>query len=176
MVYVLMVDGFEEVEAIEPIDILRRGGVEVKTVGVYAKNVTGAHGIKIETDLTIDEIDDKFELLMLPGGPGHTLIEESEKAVNLIKTSFENDIVIAAICASPSIIGKMDILKGKRATCFPGFEKFLKGATVTEAKVEKDGKIITAKGAGAAAEFGFEILKELKGSKIADEIKDGMQF
>ncbi len=176
MVYVLLVDGFEETEAIEPIDILRRGGVEVKTVGVYGKYVTGAHKIKIEADIAIDEAKDDIELLMLPGGPGHGLIEESDKAMKMIASAYENNIKIAAICAAPSIIGKLGMLDGRKATCFPGFENFLKGADVTGNKVENDGGIITAKGAGAAAEFGFEMLKELKGADTAAEIKDGMQF
>lgn len=176
MVYVLLVDGFEEVEAIEPIDILRRGSVEVKTIGVYDKYVTGAHGIKVEADIAIEEAGTDIELLIVPGGPGHTLIEKSEKAMKMIKSVYEKNITVAAICAAPSILGKIGILEGKRATCFPGYEKFLLGAEISKAKVENDGNIITAKGAGAASDFGFEILKQLKGEKIAGEIKAGMQF
>jgi 4-methyl-5(b-hydroxyethyl)-thiazole monophosphate biosynthesis len=177
MIYVLLVDGFEEIEAIEPIDILRRGGAEVKTVGVYGMEVTGSHGIKIAADIAIDGVDaDDMELLMLPGGPGHSLIEESEKAEKLILSASEKNCWLAAICASPSILGKMGLLRGKTATCFPGYEKFLEGADVTANKVERDGKIITAKGAGAASEFGFAILEALKGKETADKIKDGMQY
>lgn len=176
MVYVLMADGFEEIEAIEPIDILRRGGAEVKTVGIYSKTVVGAHNIKIETDIEIDDVAEDIELLMLPGGAGHTNIEKSEKAMNLIKKAYENGSYISAICASPSILGKIGILNGKKATCFPGFEQFLHGAAISDEKAVKDGKIITGKGAGAAAEFGFLILKTLKGEQCADEIRSIMQY
>lgn len=176
MVYVLLVDGFEEVEAIEPIDILRRGGVELRTAGVYGKSVTGSHGIQVTADIDIDEVDEKsMELLILPGGPGHTLIEKSEKAKLLIEKAAA-DAMIAAICASPSILGKMGILKGRKAVCFPGFEKFLDGAKISEEKTAFDGNIITGRGAGAAAEFGFMILGALKGQAKADEIKDVMQY
>lgn len=177
MVYVLLVDGFEEIEAIEPIDILRRGGVEVMTVGVYKKNVIGAHNIIVEADIMISDVSlDDMELLMLPGGPGHGLIEESEEAMELIKKAEASDVMIAAICASPSILGKLGFLKGKKATCFPGFEEFLFGAEISPEKAVMDGKFITGKGAGAAAEFGFMILEELRNKEIADNLRDGMQY
>lgn len=177
MVYVLLVDGFEEIEAIEPIDILRRGGVDVKTVGVYKKNVIGAHNITIEADIMISDVNiADMELLMLPGGPGHGAIEESDAAMSLIKDAKKADIMIAAICASPSILGKLGYLKGRKATCFPGFEKFLDGAELSEEKAVADGRFITGKGAGAAAEFGFMILEILKDKKTADNLRDGMQY
>jgi len=177
MVYVLLVDGFEEIEAIEPIDILRRGGVGVKTVGVYDKYATGSHNIRVEADITIDEVSvEDMELLMLPGGPGHGLLEESEKAKELIFAAVEKGAFLTAICASPSILGKLGLLEGKKATCFPGFEEFLKGAKVSLAKVERDGKIITGKGAGAAAEFGFLMLEALKDKQTADKIREVMQY
>ena len=176
MVYVLLVDGFEEIESIEPVDILRRGGVSVKTVGVDSKKVTGAHNITIEADISIDEVDDGAELLMLPGGPGHTNIEKSEKAMQLIKKVYEKGGYISAICASPSIIGKMGLLENKNATCFPGFEKYLKGAKLSADKAVADGKIITGKGAGAAAEFGFLMLEALKDKDTADKIRSAMQY
>ena len=177
MVYVLLVDGFEEIEAIEPIDILRRGGVDLKTVGVYKKSVTGSHGITVEADLAIEDVSvEDMELLMLPGGPGHGKIEESEEAKKLIMSAVQKNCWLAAICASPSILGKMGLLNGKKATCFPGYEKFLQGAVSTLNKVEKDGKFITGKGAGAAAEFGFAMLEVLMGKETADKIKEGMQY
>ena len=177
MVYVLLVEGFEEIEAIEPIDILRRGGVEVKTVGVNDKVVCGSHGIKVEADTDIaGVVREDMELLMLPGGPGHGNIEKSEEAVELIKYAYEKDILLTAICASPSILGKMGLLKGKKATCFPGFEEFLEGAELSGEKAVRDGNIITGKGAGAAADFGFLMLEALKGKAVADNIKDVMQY
>lgn len=177
MVYVLLADGFEEIEAIEPIDILRRGGVSVKTVGVNGKRVVGAHGIAVEADILINEaLAENIELLMLPGGPGHTNIEESEPAMSLIKNAYEKGMLISAICASPSILGKAGMLNNKKAVCFPGYEKFLYGAEYSEEKAVRDGSIITGKGAGAAAEFGFLMLEALKGKKCAEEIRSAMQY
>lgn len=176
MVYLLLADGFEEVEALEPTDILRRGGVDVKTVGICDKRVTGSHNITVEADISIDDVSaEGMEALILPGGPGHTLIEQNEKAKELIMKA-ASDSILAAICASPSIIGKMGLLEGKKATCFPGYEECLKGAALTREKAVKDGNIITARGAGAASEFGFLILAALKGRETADKIKEVMQY
>ncbi len=177
MVYVMLADGFEEVEAIEPIDILKRGGVEVTTVGVTGITVIGAHGIAVTADITLDDVKrDDMELLMLPGGMGHELLDASNEVHALISYALSNGIYISAICAAPSILGKRMILEGKKATCFPGYEKYLYGAEVTGEKVVTDGKIITAKGAGAAAQFGFKMLEILKNKETADKIKETMQY
>lgn len=177
MVYLMLADGFEEIEVIEPLDILRRGKVEVKTVGVRNKNVTGAHGVEIMADILIDEVNpENMELLMLPGGGGHELLEASNEVHGLINYAIANGIYISAICAAPSILGKKMILDGKKATCFPGYEKYLYGAEILEDKVVIDGKIITAKGAGAAAEFGFVMLTLLKGELVAKQVKEIMQY
>ncbi len=177
MVYVMLADGFEEVEAIEPIDILKRGGVEVTTVGVSGKTVTGAHGIPVTADILIGEADaESMELLMLPGGAGHKLLDASDRVHSLINYALANGIYISAICAAPSILGKKMILEGKKATCFPGYEKYLYGAQVVSDKAVADGKIITGKGAGAAAEFGFLMLSLLRGKETADKVKEIMQY
>lgn len=177
MVYVLLADGFEEVEAIEPIDILTRGGVEVTTVGVTGKVVTGAHGIPVTADIEINEVTpDDMELLMLPGGAGHELLDASNEVHGLINYAVSNGLYISAICAAPSILGKKQLLDGKKATCFPGYEKYLYGADVAAEKAVADGKIITGKGAGAAAEFGFTMLKILKDAETANRIKEIMQY
>ena len=177
MVYVLLADGFEEVEAIEPIDILRRGGVEVKTVGISGKVVTGAHGIPVTADIEANDADaSDMELLMLPGGAGHELLDASDKVHELINHAVTNNLYISAICAAPSILGKKMILEGKKATCFPGYEKYLYGAKITDDKAVADGKIITGKGAGAAADFGFTMLSLLKGQETADKIREIMQY
>ena len=177
MIYVLMVDGFEEIEAIEPIDIMRRAGLNVVTVGVNNQTVKGAHNITIKTDVMICDVNtDDMELLMLPGGPGHINLEENEKVHELIDYASENDLYIAAICASPSIIGKKGLLNGKKATCFPGFEQFLLGAELVSDKAVCDGKIITGKGAGAAADFGFLIVEKLMDKKSSDDLKGKMQY
>lgn len=176
MVYVFLVDGFEETEAIEPIDIMRRAGIEVQTVGVSSDTVTGAHNITIKTDITIDQADkSKMELLMLPGGPGHELLDVNS-VHEFINHAVANSIIIAAICAAPSIVGKKGFLDGKKATCFPGFEQYLYGAQLVGDKAVRDGSFITAKGAGAAGDFGFEIVAALKGRETADKIKEMMQY
>lgn len=177
MVYVMLADGFEETEAIEPIDILKRGGVDVVTVGVKDKTVTGSHGVTIITDIGIEEVDsEKMELLMLPGGMGHEILDASNEVHGLINYAVANGLYIAAICAAPSILGKKMLLEGKKATCFPGYEKYLYGADVVSDKAVVDGKFITAKGAGAAADFGFEMLTVLKNRETADKVKEIMQY
>lgn len=177
MVYVMLADGFEETEAIEPIDILKRGGVEVITVGISGKEVTGAHGITVMTDIEIHEVNpEKMELLMLPGGGGHELLDASNDVHGLINYAVSHGIYISAICAAPSILGKKMLLEGKKATCFPGYEKYLYGANVTQEKAVVDGKFITGKGAGAAADFGFAMLTLLKDKETADKIREIMQY
>lgn len=177
MIYVLLVDGFEEIEAIEPIDIIRRAGLNVLTVGVNDQMVKGAHDITIKADILIEDVNkEDMELLMLPGGAGHTKLDEDKRVHELIDYANNEGIYIAAICASPSIIGKKGLLKGKKATCFPGFEEYLVGAEVVLDSVVTDGKIITARGAGAAADFGFEIVRLLKNKEVADGLRGTMQY
>ena len=178
MIYAFLANGFEECEAIAPIDILRRAGFEVVTVGVNGKTAVGAHNIPIICDVTLDEIGcQNIEAIILPGGmPGTTNLENSKPVMDIIHYCYDNNILIAAICAAPSIIGKNNFLKHKKATCFPGFEKDLFGATVTNASVVSDDNIITAKGAGVAFQFGFELLSYLKGEEIAENLKKQMMF
>ncbi len=177
MIYVLLVDGFEEIEAIEPIDIMKRAGLMVMTVGVKDLCVKGAHGITVKADILMEDLNKTdMELLMLPGGAGHVHLDEDKNVHELIDYAVQNDLYIAAICASPSIIGKKGLLKGKKATCFPGFEKFLDGALLCSDKAVCDGKIITGKGAGAASDFGFLIVEKLRNKKTASELKGVMQY
>lgn len=179
MVYVLFADGFEEVEAIEPIDIMRRCGIEVTTASVMGrKEVEGAHGIFVMADVLIEDVNpEDMEMLVLPGGgKGHELLDASNAAHALINYAHANGKYMAAICAAPSILGRKQLLDGKKATCYPGFEKYLYGAECTGEKVVVDEKIITGKGAGAAAEFGFALASLIKGEKIAEEIKAQMQY
>lgn len=178
MVYVLLADGFEEIEAIEPIDILRRGGVEVTTVSVMPeKTVTAAHGIPVTADILINEVTpENMTMLMLPGGGGHEVLDASNEVHALINYALSNNIYIAAICASPSILGKKQILDGVKATCYPGFEKYCYGAEMTGAKAVTDGKIITGRGPGAAAEFGFAALTALTDKATAENLYNIMQY
>ena len=117
-----------------------------------------------------------MEILVLPGGAGHTLLNESEEVHSLIDFAVQNNIYIAAICASPLILGRRGLLKGKKATCFPGFEQYLTGAHIVGDKAVIDGNMITGKGAGAAGDFGFLIVKTLKDKKTATELKGVMQY
>ncbi len=178
MVYVFLADGFEEIEAIAPIDIMRRAGICVKTVGVTGKTVTGAHEIEISSDISLNEVSlDKASLLFLPGGmPGTTNLLENEKVKELIISANEKGIYISAICAAPMILGKLGLLKGKNATCFPGFEEYLEGANAKNDKVVFDGNIITSRGAGTAHLLGFKFVEILKEKQMADELSSAMQY
>lgn len=178
MVYVILADGFEEIEAIEPIDILRRGGVEVNTVSVMPeKTVMGAHSIPITADISINEIvPENMTMLMLPGGAGHEVLDASNEVHSLINYALSNNLYIAAICASPSILGKKQLLDGIKATCYPGFEKYCYGAEMSGVKAVIDGKIITGRGPGAAAEFGFAALSVLTDRNTAEKLYEVMQY
>lgn len=178
MVYMILADGFEEIEAIEPLDILRRGGVDVKTASIMnTKAVRGAHGVEVMADIMINEVDlDSMEMVILPGGAGHELLDASNEVHALINHAVAYNKYIAAICASPSIIGKKMLLSGKKATCYPGFEKYCYDAEMTGEAAVRDGLIITGKGPGAAADFGFMLLEILKDEKIASSLKSDMQY
>lgn len=179
MIYVFLADGFEELEALAPVDILRRGGLEVKTVGVNGKTAAGAHKIPVVCDITAEEaVTDGLEAIILPGGMPGTLNLEKSKYVGLfIDFAYNNGLYIGAICAAPSILGHKGLLKGKKATCFPGFEKDLDGAEFSDTPVVTDGKITTAYGAGAAFDFGFRLLSELTGDKAGtDALKKSMKY
>ena len=179
MVYVFLAEGFEELEALAPVDILRRGGVDVKTAGIKGKTVTGAHGIPVTADINILEITDfsEIEAVMLPGGmPGTVNLEKDETLSAIIDYCYENGKILSAICAAPSILGHKGFLKGKKATCFDGFEKDLIGAETVNSPVVTDGNIITAFGAGAAFQFGFKILEALKGTEKSENIRKSMKF
>lgn len=177
MIYVLLANGFEEVEAIEPIDIMRRAGLEVQTVGIADRKVRGSHGIEVYADIDMSGVDaDKMDLLMLPGGVGHELLDASNEVHYLINKAVADRKYVAAICAAPSIIGKKGFLRGKKAVCFPGYEDYLYDANIVNDKAVIDGQFITARGAGAASDFGFLIVSTLCGKKKAEELKAAMQY
>lgn len=178
MIYVFLANGFEECEALAPIDILRRAGFELETVGVNGKIAVSSHNIPVTCDITIDEAKfNNIEAIILPGGmPGTINLENNSKVQKFIDYSVDNGLLIGAICAAPSILGHKNLLNGKKATCFPGFEKDLFGADVLDTFVVCDGNIITAKGAGAAFQFGFELLSYLKNDKTANDLKKQMMF
>lgn len=178
MIYAFLADGFEETEAIAPIDILKRFGKEVVTVGVGGGKVKGAHGITVTADITDNDVimTDKVEMIVLPGGmPGTLNLEKSPVVQAAIKFCADNKKAIGTICAAPSIIGKLGLLKGKKATCFPGFEQFLEGAMFTGDLVNIDDNIVTAKGAGAAIDFGLALGALLCGEEKAEKIAKALQ-
>ena len=179
MIYVFLADGFEEIEALAPVDFLKRAGVEVLTVGVKSAEVTGAHGIKVVADITADDVvlGDSLQGIILPGGmPGAENLNNSAIVQNAIDYCAQNNKILSAICAAPFILGRKGVLKGKKATCFPGFENELSGATIVDAGIVTDGLIVTAKGAGVAWEFGAAICSLITGEGKATEILRGIQW
>lgn len=180
MVYVFLGDGFEEVEALTPIDLLRRVGAEVTTVSVgCTREVAGAHGVTVLADRCHSEsgLDyEDVEMVILPGGmPGTANLDKSAAVDLCLEKALQKDCWIGAICAAPSVLGKRGLLNGRRATCFPGFEEFLTGAEYTGAAVERDGRFITAKGAGAALEFALELVSLRNGAETARELRESLQ-
>ena len=178
MIYVFLAEGFEELEAVAPIDILRRAELNVATVGVGRKTVTGSHGIPIVVDVIDCEIapDENCEGIILPGGmPGTLNLEKNETVQKFIDYAVENNLIIGAICAAPSILGHKGVLNGKKAVCYDGFETQLFGAEIGDTPVCQDGNIITAVGAGAALEFGFKLTEAFLNSKNANRIKESMK-
>ncbi len=178
MIYVFLANGFEETEAIAPIDILKRSEKEVVTVGIGGDKITGAHGITVFTDIVDSDVimSEKVEMIVLPGGmPGTLGLENSPVVRSAIEYCVQNGKYIGAICAAPSILGKMNLLEGKNATCFPGFEQFLHGAKLGDEKVYTDGNIVTAKGAGVAIEFGLALSALVAGKAKSEAIRLSLQ-
>jgi len=177
MIYLFLADGFEEAEAFVPFDVLHRGKKEITTVGVTGEYVTSSHGIRVKTDISPDEVKrEAIEMVILPGGmPGTTNLDASDKVKSIVRAAYDDKKYVAAICAAPMVLGKMGLLKGRKATCFPGFEEYLVGAEVKKEYSVKDGNVITARGAGAAYHFGFMLLSCFD-EKKADEVKGSMQY
>lgn len=179
MIYVFLAPGFEEIEALAVVDVLRRAELEVITVGVGEDFVIGSHQIPVAADIYERDLnlDEKVQAIVLPGGmPGTLNLEKSPVVQKAIDWAVENGKLICAICAAPSILGHKGLLKGKEATAFPGFEEELLGATLSEKYVVRDGNIITARGMGSAVEFGLQITEILAGKNVADKIRASLQI
>lgn len=172
MIYEFLADGFEEVEALTPYDMLLRAGADIKTVSINgSKTVIGAHGIKLEADIVLNDATEIPSAVVLPGGmPGAKNLRESEAVCRAVKETAERGGVVGAICAAPFILGELGILIGKEATCYPGFEKCLHGAVVSGKRVVTDGNTVTAAGMGVALEFGAELISVIYGREKADEV------
>jgi len=179
-IYIFLADGFEEIEAITPIDLFRRAKLDVVTVSVTGKNeVNGAHGIKIQADKKFEEIefDPKNLLLLLPGGqPGTDHLNAHDGLKKLLKSQYENNGLLAAICAAPLVLGGLGFLQDKEAICYPGVESSLTGAVISGKEVVKSGNIITSKGLGVAINFSLKIIEEIRGKAVADKIASSIGY
>jgi 4-methyl-5(b-hydroxyethyl)-thiazole monophosphate biosynthesis len=178
MTYVFLADGFEEIEALSPVDLLRRAGEKVVTVGVTGQTVTGAHGIKVLADTTIEDVAAKAErldMVVLPGGlPGADNLRENAIVREFIMRADRAGAYIAAICAAPRILGELGLVEGRYAVCYPGFEKYLRGAKPTTKSVVCDGNIITGIGMGAAVEFALELVRVLVSEEESEKLRKGI--
>ena len=172
MVYMLLGTGFEETEAIAPLDLLRRAGVEVQTVGVTGKTVCGSHRIDIVADITVDEMDlESMEMIILPGGLGGVASARASKdAMNALRYGWEHDCYVAAICAGPTVLADLGITNSRNATCYPGCEDQMGSANIEIAATVTDGKLITGASAGCAIPFGLALVAALKGEEMAEKI------
>ncbi len=178
-VAVLLADGFEEIEALTAVDLLRRAHVYVDTVSITEESmVYGAHGINIQTEDLFDEVNfAEFDMVVLPGGmPGTAHLGEHEGVRNVIRDFAETGKYVGAICAAPSILGEMGLLKGKRATCYPEFEDRLMGAVVAKVPVVQDGNLITSRGLGTAIEFALKLIEVLTDRSKADDVADSIIY
>ncbi len=176
MIAILLADGFEEIEALTPLDVLRRAGLDVKTVAVTSKIAIGSHNIPVVCDMTADEVDpNSVSTVIFPGGmPGSLNLDAAKLSDDMIAAVNKNGGIIAAICAAPLVLGRRGLLEGKRATCYPGFEKELRGATYTKDAVTVDGRIVTARGMGVALEFALTLVEMIKGKEEAIKISEGV--
>ena len=175
MVYVLLGTGFEEVEAIAPVDLMRRAGIEVKTVGVTGKTVYGSHGIGVEADILLGEMDmENLEMIVLPGGLGGVAsARASREALDALGHAWKHGKFVAAICAGPTVLADLGITDGKSATCYPGCEGGMGSARMApDRAVVRDGKLITGTSAGCAIPFGLALIEALKGEKTAKTVAD----
>lgn len=171
--FVFLATGFEEIEALGTVDILRRGGIKVATVSIMGElKVMGAHNIPVIADYVFEDVDfSNTDVLILPGGiPGSNHLNTCTRLKELILEKHKEDKILAAICAGPMVLGGLGLLKGRKACCFPYFEPTMTGAIPTDNGVEQDGNIITCKGPGFVFDFGLTILKSLRDEEIADEV------
>jgi 4-methyl-5(b-hydroxyethyl)-thiazole monophosphate biosynthesis len=172
-VLVFLADGSEEIEALTPVDILRRAGAQVTLAGVPERECVCSHGVKIVTDKTARECtDDDYDMVVLPGGmPGTLNLGADADVVKIVKNAYESGKFVCAICAAPSVLGGLGMLQGRRATCYPGFEDKLVGAYTVKEIAVKDGNVITACGAGAAMEFALLLTSALYGEEISENLR-----
>jgi 4-methyl-5(b-hydroxyethyl)-thiazole monophosphate biosynthesis len=177
MIYMFLADGFEEVEALCPLDVLRRAGLEVTTVGIGKDTIIGAHGITVQADIPdVLYRDSNPDMIILPGGmPGSSNLDRSKTVDAALRAAARKGAFLCAICAAPMVLGKRGYLNGKKAVCYPGFEEYLEDAEVSQTEtVVRDGNIITAKGMGVALDFGLELVRALKDNETAEQIRSSV--
>ncbi|MFA5534862.1 MAG: DJ-1 family glyoxalase III [Mariniphaga sp.] len=177
VVTVHLAEGFEEIEAVSIIDVLRRAGLDVRIVSVTGQlDVTGSHGIRILSDVLFEDVDyGLVDLIILPGGmPGATHLKNHAGLQEQMKKFYRQGKLLGAICAAPLVFGHLGILRGHKATCYPGYEDQLRGATVAGTDIEVSGNIITGKGVGVAVLFALKIVEIFKGEKFAGELAEKM--
>lgn len=175
--FVHFAKGFEETEAITIVDVLRRAKIDTLMVSVTGEyEVEGAHGVRIRTDILFEDADyEQAEILILPGGmPGATNLQAHKGLADKLRAFHEKDMKLAAICAAPLVLGNLNILQGKEAVCYPGFEPELKGAKISYVPAIKSGNVLTGRGVGAALNFSLELVEELKGKELADNLAEAM--
>ena len=178
MVYIILGTGFEEIEAVAPCDILRRGGVDVKFAGIGGLEIIGGNGITVKADCTVEEMDlEIMDLIMLPGGMGGVRsILGSEAALQAVRYAYEHGKFVTAICAAPTILAKLGITDGKKATVYPGMEEQMGSACMQDANAVRDGRILTGRAPGAAYDFAYLLLAALQGEAVADKVRSGMVY
>ena len=174
MVYVMLGTGFEEIEALAPVDLLRRAGVDVMTVGINGKVVYGGHNIGVEADILLEQMDlTEMEMIVLPGGLGGVAsIRDSAETLNAVRFAYENGCYVAAICAGPTVLADLGITDGRTATCYPGQKGNMGKAVLEDVAAVRDGKIITGASAGCAVEFALALIEALKGAQAAQVIRN----
>ena len=178
-VYVFLAEGFEEIEGLTVVDLLRRAKVETEMVSIMkGKQINGSHGIKVTADRMFEDVDfSDADLLVLPGGmPGTLNLGNHEGLCELLKKHYAENKMIAAICAAPSVFGQLGFLNGRIATCYPGFENKLEGAIVCATKVAVDGNVTTSKGLGTAIDFSLKLIEQLVDQQTALEISQGIMY
>ena len=179
MVYILLAPGFEEAEALVPVDMLRRANIETATVSITGEPVPGSHGVTVLADVTLDDVDlSRADMIVLPGGgPGYKNLGKEPRVEQLVRKAAEKDLWVAAICAAPTLLGRWGLLEGKNAVCYPGMEEGLTGA---QPRMDQgfvvDGKIITGRAAGSAFDFGLTLVETLAGKEESDKVRHGIYY
>ena len=178
MVYILLADGFEEMEALVPADLLRRAGIEVALVGLDAPVITGSHGIAVSTDILLEQADiQPQDTLVLPGGLGGVQSMQMDLfALAFIQKAHDIGCRMAAICAAPTLLAHLGLLEGRQAVCYPGMEGEMTGAQMVDADVVVDGPFVTARAAGASYEFGFTLISLLTNQEKSEEVRHGIRY